>query len=81
MKNWTIIKVTDGEEHSYYSLHTGGLPLNPNIDIELENEIGDPEIIEAGTFEIMLTGLTGIEADEFIDMEIQDQDEFIKEYA
>lgn len=77
MDNWTIILVElEPIGHCYYSLYTTNR-LNPNIDVELENEDGSSFIISADHFNIVIEGMSEQEMDEFMDMSIADQDEFV----
>jgi len=77
MDNWTIILVDlEPEGHCYYSLYTPNR-LNPDLDVELENEDGSSFIISADHYNIVIEGMSEDEMDEFMDMSVSDQDQFV----
>lgn len=77
MDNWTIILVElEPAGHCYYSLYTP-YPLNPNIDVELENDDGSSFVIAADSFQVVIEDMPENEMDEFMDMPISDQDEYV----
>lgn len=74
MDNWTIIRVElENDNHCYYSLYTPQ-PLNPEVDIELENEDGTSFIIPSESFEIVHENMREKQMDAFMALSVVEQD-------